>query len=346
VLRLTDDAARMRVERTLDKLRATFARGGITSTTGALAVALANQAGATLPAGLAASVTSAAVAGATISGVGVGVAAGTFWTFMSATKTTVGITAVVAVIATGTALYKRNPSDERHTALIATTQQQEKAAEKRAPETRLRPTPPTLPIQSTSAQPIASSIPVIEANQPTNTPTLSYPPMSLSEVLQPNNQFHDALFGVSATFPQGWTVRSARRWGSNNRENTVFLAPAVPSTATPSMYYQNYPSGGPEPGMSEAWLLKVAQTKEDSRSGEGVNDYKNVPSSFAFKQIDGRPSLSYYAVFTAGNEVMTEHFIRILGQKGYVMFFTRGRLEDVQTILPQLEQMAATVRVP
>ena len=60
ILRLTEDAARMRVDRALDKLRALLGRHGITSTSAALAVALAEQGALAAPAGLAASVTGAA----------------------------------------------------------------------------------------------------------------------------------------------------------------------------------------------------------------------------------------------------------------------------------------------
>jgi RNA polymerase sigma factor (sigma-70 family) len=63
-LRLTEDAARMRVERALEKLRVALMRRGITSTAAALGLALANQAAATAPAGVAASVTAAALKGA------------------------------------------------------------------------------------------------------------------------------------------------------------------------------------------------------------------------------------------------------------------------------------------
>lgn len=63
-LRVTEDAARMRTERVLEKMRTLLARRGITSTAAALSGVLANQAGAAMPAGLAASVTGAALAGA------------------------------------------------------------------------------------------------------------------------------------------------------------------------------------------------------------------------------------------------------------------------------------------
>lgn len=67
-LRLTEDAARMRVDRALDKLRHQLARRGITSTAAALGLVLAQSAGAAVPAGLLASVTSASLAGAAAGG--------------------------------------------------------------------------------------------------------------------------------------------------------------------------------------------------------------------------------------------------------------------------------------
>lgn len=61
-LRLSENTARMRVQRALDQLNTALARRGVRSTAGALGLALANQIGASAPAGLAASVTGAALA--------------------------------------------------------------------------------------------------------------------------------------------------------------------------------------------------------------------------------------------------------------------------------------------
>lgn len=93
-LNLSEDAARMRVERALDKLHALLARRGITSTTAALTAALADQAMVAAPAGLAASVTSVAVyqsAAATATG------------FFMNTMTTV--TGAIAAVAIGVGIY-------------------------------------------------------------------------------------------------------------------------------------------------------------------------------------------------------------------------------------------------
>lgn len=67
VLRLSEEAARKRVERALDRMAQALARRGITSTSGAVAVALAEKAACAAPAGLAPGVTGTALASAAAS---------------------------------------------------------------------------------------------------------------------------------------------------------------------------------------------------------------------------------------------------------------------------------------
>jgi RNA polymerase sigma factor (sigma-70 family) len=90
-LGLGENAARMRVERAVEKLRAALDRRGVRSTGAALALALAGQAVTAAPAGLAASVTGLVLAG------GGAAAAGSWATFMSMTKLQLGIAGALAV---------------------------------------------------------------------------------------------------------------------------------------------------------------------------------------------------------------------------------------------------------
>ena len=109
-LAVSEDAARMRVERALEKLRGLLARRGVTSTAALLGTALATQAGAAVPAGLAASITGAVL--------GSGVAAATVATFMSITK--LQAAAALAVIAAGTAgLIVQHQTNQQQAADIA-----------------------------------------------------------------------------------------------------------------------------------------------------------------------------------------------------------------------------------
>jgi len=104
-LNLTDNTARMRVDRALEKLRARLQRRGVTSTSAALAMALANQAVGAAPATLAPNIIGAtlaggaALAGGTVTGVSAVIA------FLSMNKLHLGISAALAIAgATGMVL--------------------------------------------------------------------------------------------------------------------------------------------------------------------------------------------------------------------------------------------------
>ena len=106
-LAMSEDTARVRVARALDKLQGLLARRGITSTTAALGVAMEGQASAAAPAGLAVCVTSGALAAAGVGALGWGSVA-----FMGTTKMTVGVIGVVAVVGIGAALLGANRAGE------------------------------------------------------------------------------------------------------------------------------------------------------------------------------------------------------------------------------------------
>jgi TonB family protein len=89
-LRLSQDAARMRVDRALLRLQAVLARRGITSTGAALAALLADQAVSAAPAGLAASIGASAMAGA--SGAG---AVSTLIQLMQITKVQIAVATII-----------------------------------------------------------------------------------------------------------------------------------------------------------------------------------------------------------------------------------------------------------
>jgi RNA polymerase sigma factor (sigma-70 family) len=142
-LRLTESAARMRVERALDKMHRALGRRGVTSTTAALGIALANQAGAALPAGLAANVAGTALANAAAGG---GVAAAGGWALLS-TKALLAGAGVIAALAIGSAVYQTIQLRGREAALGRANQtvaqlqsrvdrlaEQARAAERRAQE--------------------------------------------------------------------------------------------------------------------------------------------------------------------------------------------------------------------
>jgi RNA polymerase sigma factor (sigma-70 family) len=109
-LRVSEDAARMRIERALEKLRRLLARRGVTSTAAALAMELVHASALAAPAGLAKTVTLAALAGA---GGGAGAVAGLF-TLMNATKLALGALGLLLLLETGfLVLQHRTQTDLR-----------------------------------------------------------------------------------------------------------------------------------------------------------------------------------------------------------------------------------------
>ena len=126
-LRLSEDAARMRVDRALERLRPLLARRGVASTASALSVALMQHAVMAAPAGLASAVTGAAVA----VGPAGALSLAAMVEFMGTTKTiAVAVGAmVVAVLGTATRqeialhaaqdeLLAANGDTERHARLL------------------------------------------------------------------------------------------------------------------------------------------------------------------------------------------------------------------------------------
>jgi RNA polymerase sigma factor (sigma-70 family) len=100
---LSENAVRMRVERALDKLHVLLARRGITSTTAALTLLLAEHTVAAAPVGLAATVSGAAAAGTA------GGSSLALWSFMSTSKLLAGaMGAAVMAVGIGVVLQQQS----------------------------------------------------------------------------------------------------------------------------------------------------------------------------------------------------------------------------------------------
>lgn len=106
-LGLGENAARMRVERALSKLRRHLARRGVTSTTSALATVLAGEAVGSAPPALAAAVSGAALSGAAAAATGFH-----FLTFMAATPFKIAVAGVLLTVA-GTLLVSEHRESAR-----------------------------------------------------------------------------------------------------------------------------------------------------------------------------------------------------------------------------------------
>lgn len=126
---VSDDAARMRVERALEKLRAVLVRRGVTSTGAALGVVLANQAVGAAPAGLAGTVAVAATAAGVVGSGGplLGIL-----TFMSTGKIAVSVAIVCAAVGVGIAVYQAGEVTRANAEVVALQRQRSEAEAKAA----------------------------------------------------------------------------------------------------------------------------------------------------------------------------------------------------------------------
>lgn len=119
-LRISEDAARMRVDRALDKLHAQLASRGVTSTAAALAAVLSTQAVASAPAGLLASISGSALAAAGAAG---GAVATASW--FSSMNIPIIALAAVATLGVGSSVYQVSQTHRAETALVALTQERD-----------------------------------------------------------------------------------------------------------------------------------------------------------------------------------------------------------------------------
>lgn len=133
-LRVSEDGARKRVDRALEKLRGILGRSGVNSSAAALAGALTTHAVTAAPAGLAAAVTGTAIAGAATVAASGGL---TLLTLMSMTKIQVGLAAGIVLVAALTTLSVQTKNARLEREIAELRRQGLKAGRLRAENIRL-----------------------------------------------------------------------------------------------------------------------------------------------------------------------------------------------------------------
>lgn len=189
-LRVSEDTARKRVDRALDKLGALLDRRGIRSTGSALALLLASPAAHATPPGIAATITAAAIASAGASAAATGGSGFAFF-IMSSSKTIAVITSSVALLAIGTVIYQASEA-EKSAATPAASGAEREAARVQAPAS----TPPTRPATPPAAK--ERELPPANAGQPAPAAAPVTPPAATAAGktvadLYDNAQFQDYM---------------------------------------------------------------------------------------------------------------------------------------------------------
>ena len=173
-LGLGENAARMSVERALDKLSGLLARRGVNSTAAALALALTGELGAAAPAGLVTTISTGALAAAA-STAGFGVAA--ILKIMSTIKFA-SIAIVVAIAAVGTALYEAQSARTSVAALVIMTRERDSLRAQLAVSASAKQT--AAPPQNANSQ-LAAAAERVTAPRATTTSTTASTPASKSD---------------------------------------------------------------------------------------------------------------------------------------------------------------------
>jgi hypothetical protein len=166
----------------------------------------------------------------------------------------------------------------------------------------------------------------------------------LGEIIGEDRSIRDPLYGVSARYPTGWSVRGVTRWG--DRETTIYFGAPALSNAFPTLYYRIYSNPLPLPSDVEASLRDEAQRKEEQRITGGLADYANVVNSFVFKTVGGHPALSYSARFSGGGTTQVEYFVRVLSASGVALFFLRSTVDEFEGLRPGFDAMIESLRLP
>jgi hypothetical protein len=166
----------------------------------------------------------------------------------------------------------------------------------------------------------------------------------LGEIVGDDRIIRDQLYGLSARYPAGWSVRGVTRWG--DRETTIYFGPPSAGNGFSTLYYRIYSNPQSVPADAESFLRAQAQAKEEQRISGGLADYANVVNSFAFKTVGGNPALSYSARFTGGGTTQVEYFVRVLSANGVALLFLRAPLAEFEGLRPGFDAMVETVHLP
>jgi hypothetical protein len=166
----------------------------------------------------------------------------------------------------------------------------------------------------------------------------------LGEIVSDDRSIRDPLYGVTARYPVGWSVRGVTRWG--NRETTIYFGAPGLSDAFSTLYYRMSSNPTATPASAETFLRGEAQRKAEQRVVGGLADYANVVDSFEFKTIGGHAALSNTARFTGGGRTQCEYFVRVLSPNGVALFFLRAPLDEFEQLRPAFDTMIESLHLP
>jgi RNA polymerase sigma factor (sigma-70 family) len=231
-LRLTENAARMRVERALEKLRVRLARRGLKSTAAVLTVALTSQVGVAAPTGLAATVTSAALAGAT--SIGSAAVIVSFLKLMGTTKITAIAASAIALAMVGFGVYEYKRAREATMALnVANQERYNLQTHLRSLERPMSPQdrPSVITSRSSQAQNSQSSTVESTASAPNYQAALGPAKEKLAHIGNPHSSNLGEIKGIDTD-----TAVVLRAWMEENPDAALQWLASLPTQGNQQMH--------------------------------------------------------------------------------------------------------------
>ena len=166
----------------------------------------------------------------------------------------------------------------------------------------------------------------------------------LGEIISEDRSIRDPLYGLTARYPNGWTVRGVTRWG--DQETTIYMGPNASPNAFSTLYYRVYQSPMTIPSSAEGYLREEAKKRTERRVSGGLADFETVADSFVFKQIGGHPALGYLSCYNAGGKMLGEYLVRVQSEKSVAQFLLRAPIEEIDGLRADFDAMIESVRLP
>lgn len=182
-------------------------------------------------------------------------------------------------------------------------------------------------------------------NRNLNAKKASAPNKLVAEFAGPNRTVHDPKFGLTVTYPEGWTVRDVMRWG--DQQGTIFFAIAEQPETSPNLYYHVYHQ--PRPLAAEAlpaFLREEAKKKETARR-ENLPDYTNRADSFKMLTVGGNPGCSWVADFTTPDgDKAVEYFVRVQTDVADASFFVQAPPDQLAASRVAVDRLMNGLKMP
>jgi|GEM_PF-598079 len=164
----------------------------------------------------------------------------------------------------------------------------------------------------------------------------------VAQLSGPDNTLRDEAAGVSAKIPDGWAMTGVTPVGPDAKSIPI-VNPKYANTVI-VLYYRTKPTVIPPEG-AEALLRKHAATKEKERQSRWP-DYQNRADSFVFREVNGRPVLSWSATYTEGKQACAEYLNRVFGSGSTALVFLNSPADRIDALHADADNLVASLQLP